>query len=218
MTSAFRQDANDSGDATVYLVDDDPDVREAIAFLLEAEGIPTVTFGGPAQMLEAVDTHARGCLLLDVRMPGMDGLALHQALKKRGVTIPAVFISGHGDIPMAVRAVNAGALDFIEKPFDDEALLERIARAFELDRRRSASETETTEIRRRLERLTPRERDVLRGIIAGRLNKQIADDLDISVRTVELHRGRVLEKLEAANAADLVRMVLPLETPFDSGQ
>lgn len=218
MTSAFRQDANDSGDATVYLVDDDPDVREAIAFLLEAEGIPTVTFGDPAQMLEAVDTRARGCLLLDVRMPGMDGLALHQALKKRGVAMPAVFISGHGDIPMAVRAVNAGALDFIEKPFDDEALLERIARAFELDRRRSASETETTEIRRRLERLTPRERDVLRGIVAGKLNKQIADNLDISVRTVELHRGRVLEKLEAANAADLVRMVLPLETPSDSGQ
>ncbi|MFO7763657.1 MAG: LuxR C-terminal-related transcriptional regulator, partial [Wenzhouxiangellaceae bacterium] len=97
-------------------------------------------------------------------------------------------------------------------------LLERIARAFELDRRRSASETETTEIRRRLERLTPRERDVLRGIVAGKLNKQIADDLDISVRTVELHRGRVLEKLEAANAADLVRMVLPLEPPADSGQ
>ncbi|MBS3824441.1 MAG: response regulator, partial [Wenzhouxiangellaceae bacterium] len=116
MTSAFRQDANDSGDATVYLVDDDPDVREAIAFLLEAEGIPTVTFGDPVEMLEYVDAHARGCLLLDVRMPGMDGLALHQALKKRGVAMPAVFISGHGDIPMAVRAVNAGALDFIEKP------------------------------------------------------------------------------------------------------
>lgn len=218
MTSFFRQDANDSGDATVYLVDDDPDVREAIAFLLEAEGIPTVTFGHPAQMLEAVDTRARGCLLLDVRMPGMDGLALHQALKKRGVAMPAVFISGHGDIPMAVRAVNAGALDFIEKPFDDEALLERIARAFELDRGRSASETETAEIRRRLERLTPRERDVLRGIVAGKLNKQIGDDLDISVRTVELHRGRVLEKLGAANAADLVRMVLPLETPSDFWQ
>ncbi|MFO7763451.1 MAG: response regulator, partial [Wenzhouxiangellaceae bacterium] len=184
MTSAFRQDANDSGDATVYLVDDDPDVREAIAFLLEGEGIPTVVFGDPEEMLEYVDAHARGCLLLDVRMPGMDGLALHQALKKRGVAMPAVFISGHGDIPMAVRAVNAGALDFIEKPFDDEVLLERIARAFELDRRRSASETETTEIRRRLERLTPRERDVLRGIVAGKLNKQIADDLDISVRTV----------------------------------
>lgn len=216
MTSGTKRDSSHSGEARVYLVDDDPDVREAIAFLLEAEGIRVEAFGDPGQMLEAVDADARGCLLLDVRMPGMDGLALHQALKKRGVAMPALFISGHGDIPMAVRAVNAGALDFIEKPFDDEVLLERIAHAFELDARRSATDTETAEVRRRLAQLTPREHDVLRGIVAGKLNKQIADDLDISVRTVELHRGRVLEKLEAANAADLVRMVLPLEEPGES--
>ena len=202
-----------SGKPKVYLVDDDPDVREAIAFLLELEGYAVEPFGDPERMLETLDADARGCLLLDVRMPGMDGLALHQTLKKRGIAMPAVFISGHGDIPMAVRAVNAGALDFIEKPFDDEVLLERVGRAFELDARRSETEAEMAEVRRRLEQLTPRERDVLRGIVDGRLNKQIADDLDISVRTVELHRGRVLEKLEATNAADLVRMVLPLEAP-----
>jgi len=203
----------DPYESTVYLVDDDRDVREAIAFLLEAEGIAVQAFDEPGQMLKTLDAHARGCLLLDVRMPGMDGLALHQALKKRGVAMPAVFISGHGDIPMAVRAVNAGALDFIEKPFDDNVLLERIARAFELDARRIRTEAEMIEIRRRLDQLTPRERDVLRGIVDGRLNKQIADDLDISVRTVELHRGRVLDKLEATNAADVVRMVLPLVSP-----
>jgi len=210
MTSDALDGARESGAAKVYLVDDDSDVREAIAFLLEAEGIRVETFGDPHEMLEAVDADKRGCLLLDVRMPGMDGLELHQALKKRGVAMPAVFISGHGDIPMAVRAVNAGALDFIEKPFDDEVLLERIARAFELDARRSASEMETAEIRGRLDQLTSRERDVLEGIVDGKLNKQIANALDISVRTVELHRGRVLEKLRATNAADLVRMVLPL--------
>lgn len=208
--------SNVSSDARVYLVDDDPDVRAAIAFLLEAESIPVEVFGDPGQMLDSVDASARGCLLLDVRMPGMDGLALHQALQKRGVAMPALFVSGHGDIPMAVRAVNAGALDFIEKPFDDEVLLERIARAFEVDARRRTTETETAEVRRRLERLTPRERDVLRGIVDGKLNKQIADDLDISVRTVELHRGRVLEKLDATNAADLVRMVLSLDAPPES--
>jgi len=210
MNSEAMDKTCDAIESSVYLVDDDPGVREAIAFLLEAEGLRVKAFGDPCELLEAVDADARGCLLLDVRMPGMDGLELHQALKKRGVAMPAVFISGHGDIPMAVRAVNAGALDFIEKPFDDEVLLERIARAFELDARRSASETETAGIRRRLDQLTPRERDVLQGIVDGKLNKQIADALDISVRTVELHRGRVLDKLGATNAADLVRMVLPL--------
>lgn len=202
--------AGAAGDVSVFLVDDDADVREAIAFLLEAEGIRVAAFGDPFAMLEALDADARGCLLLDVRMPGMDGLELHRQLKKRGVAMPAVFISGHGDIPMAVRAVNAGALDFIEKPFDDEVLLDRIGQAFELDSRRSADETETAAIRHRLDTLTARERDVLQGIVDGKLNKQIADRLDISVRTVELHRGRVLEKLQATNAADLVRMVLPL--------
>jgi len=214
----MTEKAGDAIELSVYLVDDDPDVREAIVFLLEAEGIRVQAHSDPREMLEAVDAQARGCLLLDVRMPGMDGLALHQALKKRGVAMPALFISGHGDIPMAVRAVNAGALDFIEKPFDDEVLLERIAHAFKLDDRRRASETGMEEVRRRMERLTPREREVLRGIVAGKLNKQIADDLGISVRTVELHRGRVLEKLEAANAADLVRLVLPLEPPANTGQ
>ena len=210
MTGDVMEKSSEAGESSVYLVDDDADVREAIAFLLEAEGLRVQAFGDPCEMLEAVDAEARGCLLLDVRMPGMDGLQLHQVLKKRGVAMPAVFISGHGDIPLAVRAVNAGALDFIEKPFDDELLLERIARAFELDARRSASETETAEIRRRLDQLTSRERDVLEGIVDGKLNKQIADALEISVRTVELHRGRVMEKLQATNAADLVRMVLPL--------
>jgi len=217
MIDAADDKTRENRRAKVYLVDDDPDVREAIVFMLEAEDIAVVAFSDPARMLETVEADARGCLLLDVRMPGMDGLELHQALKKRGVAMPAVFISGHGDIPMAVRAVNAGALDFIEKPFDDEVLLDRIGQAFELDARRIQTESDKLEVRQRLAQLTPRERDVLNGIVAGRLNKQIADDLAISVRTVELHRGRVLEKLEASNAADLVRMVLPLKALYEFG-
>jgi len=217
MIDAADDKTRENRRAKVYLVDDDPDVREAIVFMLEAEDIAVVAFSDPARMLETVEADARGCLLLDVRMPGMDGLELHQALKKRGVAMPAVFISGHGDIPMAVRAVNAGALDFIEKPFDDEVLLDRIGQAFELDARRIQTVSDKLEVRQRLAQLTPRERDVLNGIVAGRLNKQIADDLAISVRTVELHRGRVLEKLEASNAADLVRMVLPLKALYEFG-
>jgi len=196
---------------TVYLVDDDVEVRGAIEFLLGAEDIPVRSFADPEAMLEVVGPEHRGCLLLDVRLPGLDGLELHQRLMARGVAMPALFISGHGDIPMAVRAVNAGAMDFLEKPFDDDALLARIARAFERDSRQSRIALERAGLRQRLDSLTPRERDVLDGIVAGRLNKQIADELDISPRTVELHRGRVMEKLDAANAADLVRLVLSLE-------
>jgi FixJ family two-component response regulator len=196
---------------TVYLVDDDAEVRGAIEFLLAAEDMPVRSFDRPDAMLAALGPEHRGCLLLDVRLPGMDGLELHQRLMANGVTMPALFISGHGDIPMAVRAVNAGAMDFLEKPFDDTALLARIARAFEHDAEQARAALARAGLRERLDSLTPRERDVLDGIVAGRLNKQIADDLDISPRTVELHRGRVMEKLDAANAADLVRRVLSLE-------
>jgi FixJ family two-component response regulator len=201
-----------SAEARVYLVDDDDSVRSAIAFLLTAEEIPVTAIADPTRAHEVIDSSARGCLLLDVRMPGMDGLELHQSLIQQGVDLPALFISGHGDIPLAVRAVNAGAMDFIEKPFDDEVLLARIRDAFAEDARRKRGRGEFEAVRRRLARLTPRERDVLDGIVDGLLNKQIADELGISVRTVELHRGRVLEKIGAANAADLVRMVLPLST------
>lgn len=202
----------------VHLVDDDEAIRSAISFLLSSENIPVVVFSGPFKALNAVSSTARGCLLLDVRMDGMDGLELHQALMRQGVEMPALFISGHGDIPLAVRAVNAGAMDFIEKPFDDDLLLERIHAAFAEDLRRDRRRREIEETRRRLALLTPREHEVLAGIVEGKLNKQIADDLDISVRTVELHRGRVLEKFSAANAADLVRMVMPLSALIQAGE
>lgn len=192
----------------VYLVDDDPDVRDAIVFLLENEGLPVRAFGEPQPLLDEVDGSSRGCMVLDVRLPQMDGLQLLEALRKRSVEMPAIFISGHGDIPMAVRAVQAGALDFLEKPFRDEVLLEKVNNGLELDRHARESHSERLAVERRLEELTPREREVMEGMLQGKLNKIIASDLDVSVRTVEVHRANVLDKLHARNGSDMVRLVL----------
>ena len=192
----------------VYLVDDDPDVRDAIVFLLENEGLPVRAFGEPQPLLDEVDGNSRGCMVLDVRLPQMDGLQLLEALRERSVEMPAIFISGHGDIPMAVRAVQAGALDFLEKPFRDEVLLEKVNNGLELDRHARESHSERLAVEKRLEELTPREREVMEGMLQGKLNKIIASDLDVSVRTVEVHRANVLDKLHARNSSDMVRLVL----------
>lgn len=192
----------------VYLVDDDPDVRDAIVFLLENEGLPVRAFGEPQPLLDELDGSSRGCMVLDVRLPQMDGLQLLEALRKRSVEMPAIFISGHGDIPMAVRAVQAGALDFLEKPFRDEVLLEKVNNGLELDRHARESHSERLAVEKRLEELTPREREVMEGMLQGKLNKIIASDLDVSVRTVEVHRANVLDKLHARNSSDMVRLVL----------
>lgn len=192
----------------VYLVDDDPDVRDAVAFLLESDGLAVEAFAEPQALLDRVDGTSRGCLVLDVRLPQMDGLQLLDALRSRSVDMPVVFISGHGDIPMAVRAVQAGALDFLEKPFRDEVLLEKVRNGLELDRHRRDHQAERAEVERRLDELTPRETEIMEGMLQGKLNKIIAYDLDISARTVEVHRANVLEKLHARNSSDMVRMVL----------
>lgn len=199
----------------VYLVDDDPDVRDAITFLFDAEGIAVQAEASPDKLLEYVGPEHRGCLLLDVRLPGMDGLELQEALRERGVHMPVIFISGHGDIPMAVRAVNAGALDFLEKPFHDELLLEKIRNALEIDASEHEDKVRREEVEHRLGLLTPREREVLEGILGGKLSKVIAADLDLSVRTVEVHRAHVLEKLAARNSSELVRLALSSDTYHD---
>jgi len=192
----------------VYIVDDDPDVRDATSFLLATAGYPTVPLSGPEELLERVTPEDAGCLVLDVRLPGMDGLKLQQALQERGIRMPIIFITGHGDIPMAVKAVNAGALDFLEKPLNDEALLDRIATAMESDRERRERDAARSDTDQRLQQLTPREREVMEGILAGKLNKVIAHELGSSVRTVEVHRARILDKLGARNGPELVRLVL----------
>jgi len=199
----------------VWLVDDEADIRDAVSFLLGTAGFEVRTFASPAELLEQITPAHRGCLILDVRLPGMDGLELQARLREEGVTMPIVFISGHGDIPMAVRAVNAGAMDFLEKPFDDEALLERVEQALAQDREQAAHAEAVAQIERRLENLTPREREVMEHMLQGKLNKIIAADLGMSVRTVEVHRARVLEKLGVRNSSEMVRQVLSTEAYRD---
>lgn len=192
----------------VFIVDDDPDVLDATALLVATSGYAAVPLASPEALLERVTPEDAGCLILDVRLPGMNGLELQRELGARDIRMPIIFITGHGDIPMAVQAVNAGALDFLEKPFDNEALLERVATAVERDRERRAHEAAHAEIEQRLGRLTPRERQVMEGILAGKLNKVIGHELEMSTRTVEVHRARVLDKLGARNASEMARLVL----------
>ncbi len=192
----------------VYIVDDDPDVRQATSFLVATAGYATVALEGAEALLVAVSAESAGCLVLDVRLPGMDGLQLQRELRRRGIRLPIVFITGHGDIPMAVEAISEGALDFLEKPFDAETLLQRVAEALERDRRRREQQRLAVALEQRLAQLTPRERQVMEGILTGKLNKVIGYELGMSTRTVEVHRARLLDKLGARNASELVRMVL----------
>lgn len=192
----------------VILVDDNPDVRDAASLLLTTSGYAVEALESAEDMLGRITAMDRGCLVLDVRLPGMSGLALQHALYERGVHMPVIFISGHGDIPMAVEAVRAGAMDFLEKPFGDDALLDRVERAMQIAREQAEHATAVASIEERIDSLTPREREVMEEILRGKLNKVIAADLDLSIRTVEVHRARVLEKMHARNGSELVRLAL----------
>ena len=192
----------------VIIVDDDEAVRDSLQTLLEAEGFEVRSYGSARQMLEAPPLPQRGCLLIDVRMPDVDGLELQRTLVGRGVTLPIVIMTGHGDVPVAVRAMKAGAADFIEKPFDAAAIVETIRQAIERHQTRSAAAGAAGGIRARIDSLTPREREVMERLVAGRPNKIIAFELDISPRTVEIHRARVMEKMAADSLSHLVRLAL----------
>jgi FixJ family two-component response regulator len=193
---------------TVYIVDDDADVRAATSLLLETAGYRSALYSGSEELLAALTPQAAGCLVLDVRLPGRNGLSLQRELAQRGIRLPIVFITGHGDVPMAVQAMNEGAFDFLEKPLDDDALLDRVARALERDAERREHEANISDIEDRLARLTPREREVMEGILEGKLNKVIGHELGMSTRTVEVHRARVMDKLGVRNASEMVRLVL----------
>jgi FixJ family two-component response regulator len=197
--------------ATVFIVDDDEGVRNSLRFLLKSVGLTTRTLSSAQEFLDAYKQSQPGCLVLDVRMPGMSGLDLQQQLNLRGATIPVIFITGHGDIPMAVDAMQHGAFDFLQKPFRDQDLIDRIQRALERDARSRAALTQHSKIRERIESLTPREREVLALMTRGKPNKVMAAELGVSQRTVEIHRARVMEKSGAASLAQLVRMVMDLE-------
>ena len=196
---------------TVFVVDDDESVRGSLRFLLRSAGLESRAFGSAQEFLASYEAAQPGCLVLDVRMPGMNGLELQQELNLRGAIIPVIFITGHGDIPMAVEAMQHGAHDFLQKPFRDEDLIERVRRALAKDAKARASLEEHKAIRGRLDSLTPREREVLALMARGKPNKIMAHELGVSQRTVEIHRARVMEKSGAASLAELVRMVMDVE-------
>jgi RNA polymerase sigma factor (sigma-70 family) len=196
----------------VNIVDDDAGVRTSIGMLLKSVGIPSSIYASAREFLDAHDASRPGCLVLDIRMPGMSGLDLQQELNARGVSLPLIFITGHGDVPMAVEAMRSGAFDFLQKPFRDQELIDRVQRALERDAENRRAAEERRQIRDRLETLTPREREVLELMAQGKPNKVMAGDLGLSQRTVEIHRAHVMEKMGADSVAQLVSMVLSVRS------
>lgn len=194
--------------AVVHLIDDDEGVRQALAFSLSAAGLAVRVYPSGVAFLDALATLQPGCILTDVRMPEIDGLALLRRLRERNIRLPVIVMTGHADVPLAVEAMKAGASDFIEKPFDDEVLLGAIRSALNRFGERDERQAEIAEIQVKLQSLSARERQVLDGLLAGYPNKTIAYDLDISPRTVEVHRANVMTKMGASSLSDLVRMSL----------
>jgi FixJ family two-component response regulator len=192
----------------VFLIDDDRAVRDSLGLLLKSMGTKARLFDSAQAFLDAWDPAMCGCMVLDIRMPGMSGMELQQRLKAMRCGLPVIFITGHGDVPMAVEAMHHGAFDFIQKPFRDQELLDRINQALAWDAEHRSGEDRRRVVRERYASLTPREREVMDCVVRGLANKVIAMDLDLSQRTVEIHRARVMEKMEARSLADLVRMSL----------
>jgi two-component system response regulator FixJ len=194
--------------STVYIVDDDQAIRHAMELLMRSVGLDYEIFHSADDFLTGHSNERAGCLVLDIRMPGMGGLELQEKLNDLGSTLPIIFITGHGDVPMAVEAMQKGAVDFIQKPFRDQELLDRIGEALKTDQERRSEREEKVEVRERIGKLTNREQQVLDLVVTGKPNKVIAYELGVSQRTVEIHRARVMEKMQAKSLADLVRMHL----------
>jgi two-component system response regulator FixJ len=197
-----------SHDQVVHVVDDDVAVRQSLAFLLGSAGLSVRLYDSALSFLAALPGLANGCVVTDIRMPEMDGLEMQRHLRSQGVELPVIVITGHADVPLAVEAMKAGAIDFIEKPFDDGALLAAIRTALDVQVREAQKESRTAEIMRRVDSLSDRERQVLDGLVAGKANKVIAYDLGISPRTVEIYRANVMTKMQAGSLSELVRMAL----------
>jgi FixJ family two-component response regulator len=191
---------------TVFVVDDDPAVLKSLSRLLRSARLEVAAFSSPREFLERHDPRAPGCLVLDVAMPGLNGLELQEALTTKGSELPIIFLTGHGDIPMSVQAMKRGALDFLTKPVNDEDLLKAVHVAIEKDRLQRQTRAEVTEIQQRLATLTPREREVMEHVISGQLNKQTAADLGTVEKTIKVHRARVMEKMKVQSVAELVRL------------
>ncbi|HSW11902.1 MAG TPA: response regulator [Solimonas sp.] len=199
-------------DTFVFIVDDEEAVRDSLSLLLRSVGIPSRLFPDGASFLSAFSPALRGCVVVDVRMPHMGGLQLQEELNRRGCSLPLIFMTGHGDVPMAVEAMRAGALDFVQKPFNDEDMIRRVQRALEQHVRDRSLLEARDELRQRLAGLTPRELEISDRIVSGEANKVIAIDLGLSERTVELHRARIMQKMDARGIAHLVQMMLTLRS------
>jgi len=197
-----------TAEPVVFVVDDDKAIRQSLKWLIESVGLKVETYATADEFMNSYYPGRAGCLLLDVRMPGMSGLELQEHFARNHIHIPIIIITGHGDVPMAVRAMKAGAIDFIEKPFNDELLLESIRGALAMDHKQREIQSQRASIATRLAHLTPREHEVMDMVTEGRSNKEIAQELGVSAKTVEAHRARVMEKMEAGSLAELVRMVM----------
>jgi RNA polymerase sigma factor (sigma-70 family) len=195
----------------VFVVDDDPSVRSSLKFLLNSMGLQVESFDSAETFLQRKPSDAPSCLVLDVRLRGLSGLDFQHELAARNIRIPIVFVTGHGDIPMSVRAMKAGAIEFLTKPYRDQDLLDAVRIALERDRARREQEKDLTDLRQRFESLTPREQEVISMVVLGMLNKQIADQLGTAENTVKVHRSRAMEKMNAKSFADLVRMIEKLK-------
>jgi FixJ family two-component response regulator len=193
-------------EGTVFIVDDDPLVLGAVETLIKSVGFEVNTFSSAQAYLESDLPDEPGCLVLDIRMPGLSGLDLQDEMAARGLTLPVIFVTGHGTVPLSVRAMKAGAVDFLQKPFEDQDLLDAVQRAIEEDGQARVERRETGEIKRRVESLTQREAQVLLGVAEGKLNKQIAHDLGLSENTVKTHRAHIMQKMQAESLADLIRL------------
>jgi FixJ family two-component response regulator len=202
--------------AVVFVIDDDPSMRGALENLLSSVGLAVRAFASPQEFLNSDRPDMPGCLVLDVRLPGMSGLAVQQGLANEGIALPVIFVSGHADVPISVRAMKAGAVEFLTKPFHEQELLDAVHAAIERDSARRGEAGRAAELRARFGRLSPREREVMALVSAGRANKQIAAELGVSLVTVKVHRGQVMRKMVARSVPDLVRMADQLGVPASS--